>query len=863
MKKILSFILLACLSLSALATTKPQAIKSLMNKERLSNTMQTLQQPARQEAKQAPAVSADWSTYTVTKAPAKLTGLDTTEVYFNSFYEDPYFYPADTVVGRNGDTVITPAEWYFVLLNERYQFNFDIINNAKAETMAGTYTEKDLEEWYSWCMFPEANGDTHYYKTCDLTIKEDKISDVMIKYTVEALVLATCGIGGPEFGYFKIYAEHTMIKPKARYDVAILNCIVEQEDDRIRIAGKDDTIAVDLTFFTELGIEGYYTHKLMDTENSKLVHRGVEREIDHLEGIITSAENNAGSISYVFLFEALTSDAIFYNVAMEAPIIPSDTIDIKCNNMVVNDAFGMSHSAIEISASNGQYEVYAGYNDTRITTPKEYTDGNAYVFLTDLKTGKKIESLICTLTITGNALKGYQVEIKMLGTDHKYYTMHLVYAVPSVKETKVLNFTEPAKSMFYIDALGSKELQLANYNGEYSVSFDFPFVDQVMGGEFGRAEIYADQTFLTHHQLVDGIVEDVNVTFAEIKGKLWQKNDTTYLTSTILGFDSIQYEITMFHAIPTPTETITYTFDGLGNDDVEFTNALSSGIFILDGMSADGKLMAKVNVERIANKTVEGTFYNDGKFEHTDFYAPDTWVKVYNSATKEYDEHSVQKGTMTVTVADNVLTAVASFICDDAKQYNLTFKVEYARERIPFDMEDGEIDYTFSKDAEVIYSDFIDGYGIVQLIIADEYYAVDFYFLTNTFDPNTVVPAGVYPISPSFKEGTVLACKGILPDGPAQSYFCALDADGYLDSNELYCLVDGKVTVENINGKLKLDVDATNSYEVPVKIHYSAADTAVEDVTIDKTGASKHIINGKLIIIRNGQNYDATGALVK
>ena len=189
--------------------------------------------------------------------------------------------------------------------------------------------------------------------------------------------------------------------------------------------------------------------------------------------------------------------------------------------------------------------------------------------------------------------------------------------------------------------------------------------------------------------------------------------------------------------------------------------------------------------------------------------------------------------------------------------------MEYARERIPFDMEDGEMDYTFDSDAEVMYADFIDGYGIVQLIIADNDYAVDFYFFTNTFDPNTIVPAGVYPINPSFNEGSVLACKGILPDGPAQSYFCALDADGYLDPNELYCLVDGKVTVENINGKLKLDVDAINSYEVPVKIHYNGAETAVEDVTIDKTGVSKRIINGKLFIIRNGQNYDATGALVK
>ena len=196
MKKILSLLMLCALSWVAVAQTtltKPQAMKALMGKEHLRNTLQAKKQPARQQTQ------------------LNLTGLDTTEVYFTSFYEDPYFTPADTVIGRNDQTVITPAEWYFVLRNERYQFNFDIINNAKPETLAGTYTEKDLEEWFSWCMFPEANGDTHYYKTCKLTIQEEKVSANLTKYIVDAVVLATCGIGGPEYGYFKVHAEHKVI----------------------------------------------------------------------------------------------------------------------------------------------------------------------------------------------------------------------------------------------------------------------------------------------------------------------------------------------------------------------------------------------------------------------------------------------------------------------------------------------------------------------------------------------------------------------------------------------------------------------------------------------------------------------------
>jgi hypothetical protein len=845
-----------------------------MAKEHLSNKLQSVKQPVRQQAKLVAEKTATWTatTYNAAKAPAQLTGLDTTEVYFTSFYDDPYFTPADTVIGRNNQTVITPAEWYFVLRNERYQFIFDIVNNAKPETLAGTYTEKDLEEWFSWCMFPEANGDTHYYKTCELTITEEKLSASTVNYIVDAVVLATCGIGGPEYGYFKIHAEHQVTKAIANYDVAILNCVVTEEEDRIRIAGQDDTIAVDLTFFTELGVEGYYSHKIMDTENSHIVHRGVTHEIAELEGVIAAVETMNGGMAYLFMFEAMTTDAVFYNVAMEAPIVPIDTIDISCYNMVINDAFGMSHSTIEITASNSAYDVYAGYQDTKVSTPKEYTDGTSYVFLTDLRTGQKIESsLQCNLSITGNKLQGYKVEIKMLGSDYKQYNIHLVYEEPEVKETKHLDFKENAKTMYYIHVPILHELQMANFNGEYSVSFDFLYIDQVMGGEFDMSNMFDEQTFLIHHVVENGETYDVPVKFAEFGGKIWQKNDTTYLTASILGFDSIQYEISMFYTVPTPTKKVTYTFDGLGDDEVIFLNAVvTSGIFKLEAKSADANLRAMVNVERIKTKSVEGTFYNDGKFDHTDFYPVETYVEVWNEETEKFDNFAVIKGSMTVTVENKILTAVASFICVNAVQYDLTFKVPYVIEHVSFDEMEDAFDYTFEEDAIVVVRDWIEDYGgIIELLLlsADMSLESNFYFYvekTSSLDPEIGIPAGVYPIKASRAVGTVLACEGHLPDGPAPSYICALDAEGYYDPLSLfYAFVDGTVTIKNVNGKLSVEVDAVNSYDVPVKIHYNPAPTAVEDITAGNTNISKRLINGQLFIIRNGETYNANGALVK
>ena len=872
MKKIFTFILLACLSLAATAQTKPQALKTLMAKEHLSNTLLSKKQPARQQAKLVAEKTATWNatTYNAAKAPAQLTGLDTTEVYFTSFYEDPYFTPADTVIGRNNQTVITPAEWYFVLRNERYQFIFDIINNTKAETMAGTYTEADLEESYSWCMFPEANGKTHYYKTCELTIQEEKISSTKTKYIVDAVVLATKGIGGEEYGYFKIHAEHTIVVAKSKMDIALYNCTIDPQEDQWSISGKDSEIEVDLTFYTETGIEGYYSHKLMDEDLSTIAYKGNKQGIMELEGVIYGAENIYGGLTYLFMFEAMTNDTCFYNVAMEAPVVAKDTIVITSTNAIINDMYGISDQTILVDASTAEYEINAAYNASKITTPAEYPTGSSYVYLTDLKTGQQIESIVCNLKITGNKLEGYQVEITMFGTDYKYYIMHLSYGVPKVKETKVLDFKNISKTMYYIDKLGLKELQIANFDGEYSVSFDILYIDQVMGDEFDMSNMFAEQTFLIHHVVENGETYDVPVKFAEFGGKIWQKNDTTYLTASILGFDSIQYEISMFYTIPTPTETVTYTFDGLGDDVVDLTNAVvSSGIFILDAMSADGLMMAKVNVERLTTESVEGTFYNDGKFDHNDFYPADTWVKVWNATTKSYDEYSVQKGTMTVKVENNILTAVASFICDNAVQYDLTFKTAYARERIPFDKEDEDLDFTYGPDSYIKVTDWRpNGYRLIELFMvdADETVAADFYFVVDqdvATDPDIVLPVGVYPVNASWESGTTLACSGVAPDGPLPSYVCFVDAEGYLDPLNLWCMVDGTVTIEKVDGKMKVEVDALNSYDMSVKLHYNPAQSAVEDITAGNTNISKRLINGQLVIIRNGQAYDATGALVK
>ena len=54
----------------------------------------------------------------------------------------------------------------------------------------------------------------------------------------------------------------------------------------------------------------------------------------------------------------------------------------------------------------------------------------------------------------------------------------------------------------------------------------------------------------------------------------------------------------------------------------------------------------------------------------------------------------------------------------------------------------------------------------------------------------------------------------------------------YYDQEGLYCLVDGSITIKNVNGKISVVVDAVNSYDMSVKLYYNAESTAVENIDL-------------------------------
>lgn len=792
--------------------------------------------------------------------------IDTIEVYFDFLYGDPFYEPLDTIVGRGGDTAVVGGDWYFIMRNQKYQFIFDFIGGTP-EDPTGVYTEKDLKIDYSWCAIPAANGNTSYYKTCNLIVNAEKRGRNCTFYTLEAEVVTTLGVGEPVNGAFKIYAEHQSIIPADSVETAFLNANITLNEDGYTFYGKNDSLEITMPMYTELGAVGYFSEKQLDEDGFAMTYKGKSYEIMDMEAIITPNELKTGEFAYSGFIYLYTQDTTFFNIVFQAPVIPIETINVDCHNLILEDRYGASDATIYFDASNDDYSIWGAYNDTKITTPECYegttVSGHAGVEITDKATKQTMQAFQTKLCVTSTLKDGYILNIEALGSDHKIYTGKLFWLIPTPIDTVDITFETSAKHLY---RPSDNELQLINYNNDYTASFVFLNVRFLWDDSFVLKNLYYDQSFITNHTTG----KDIRVDLSKVNGTLTQKGDSTFVKATVIGFDSVLYNINMYYTAPTPTKTVTYNYS---ENEVLFINYLvTDGKYEFNAISNDEKLLANICVSA---KQIPGTYINDGMFYQYDFDNERTNIQVYNTTKGEYDKFLIEKGTMTVTMDETtrLIHAEAALICDNAVQYNLTFDAQYDHNHLDGDSEDTPLDiqYIEGKNCEILVQDFIKTHGIIEILlsgidpISNNETEAQFYFYSNTWDKQIKVPAGVYPINGSGKEGTMLASRGPLQDGPSliasPSYHVIYDSEYYPINT--WWIIEGTTTVENNEGGLSFVVDAINSYNQPVKISFTSIATDVENITVEKASSQKKIINGQLVIIRNGETYNVVGAKIQ
>ena len=760
---------------------------------------------------------------------------DTIRLEFDHFAQGPKYY-------NSGD-------WYVVLENEE---DWEVYLNWKApkDDYTGRFMTNKFLHDYSYIFTPEnrENGGIHF-KNIVMRIDTEDVTPLLQQIELNATITGTDG------NIYIVHATHEVLNAKDEVDVEILDAEMEVEDDAYTITGKNSDWDIALKVNSANVIGTYNNMGYFDLDASRFVYQGQEIVPLQLEAQVGVGYLADSVLAYMAQCNMLGMDTVIYHMLLAVPFSnPVGKEDVICMNMRVDDTYAEVYNMMTIAASNADYEVQIMYKDNALRE-RTYTEAQAQVYITDTQTGVQVESLTCKIEVERSNTGDYQVHGEARCTNNVVYNLQLAWAVPEAIDTVALRFDKSARASYYPQM--NHDLLFINSNERYTLNLNVVGVE--LGGAFTMEHVGEYYTSLYDKDL------GADIELAEISGRLYQSGDTTWMEAEMVGFDEQLYDVQLWYAVPTPTDTVELVFE-----DVPFGNHLEEGYYQLIAYTDDQLRMVSFTP---ASHEVEGTFVNDGVFGRFgeapyDFFNDYTYIQEWNPQTRQYDTYTVEKGELVVSMAeDGSITAKAEVICEDAKCYRITMYSQYERPHLDYDTEEGNVERVYGVEDDIKIDDQTQSEGLIvmQATAQDQSDMMVLYFFANEADEAVTIPAGVYPINRSLMAGSVLASTGANEDNTVSPSIYATLTDGYLD--ELYFMVDGEVMVENKNGYLRVEVNAVNSYGVPVHIVYDGTpvNTAVENTHSQSpmTHSHKMLRNGRLLIMRNGAIYDITGAAVK
>lgn len=757
---------------------------------------------------------------------------DTVKLSFDEFQAGPDFYE-------------DYEEWYVAVGDGSCGFRFDWYSTD----FEGTFTTEDFEFEYCYAWFLDEWDEEVYveYVEVEMTTSKQMVDEYTDLLTLDATVL------GDDDKVYVISATHKILKPKETIELAIEAGTMTWDADW-ELATLDAK-SNDMEIYMEW-ICWWVTNpvSIYDVMDYTVKYKGETLELIGLDMTIDAAKNEAGVIGYVIQMQMLSSEPIQYNVTVFAPIESTETVEIEINNMVINTASAESWGWIFCDGSNDEWELNAGID--AYVMGFEMAEGTykgqeeVMFYLTNTVTDYFTEQLYAEVVVTNDPQYGWVLNFESLCTDNKTYKVTMKKDVPEATDTVAIRFDKSANAAYYpwLD----NDLLLANSNEQFYAGLDIVGVE--MGGEFTMENLD-----MSYSLIFSDYANRVMVDMADVKGTVYQVGDTTFIKAAVMGFDGVLYDVELWHCVPVPTETVQVEIVA------DFTNNINTeGYYILSGYNAENTLY--ISLSPFADE-VAGTFVNDGVFSRFgegqyDFYCD--YSAVYKNVNGEAVPYSVEKCTMTVTEeANGAIKAVATLIAADAVQYEVTMTTTY-NNHLNYDAEEGAIDRTFTADDQVTIEAYDDGSSYFEVMAADGSDICALYFIAEDYDQEITLMPGTYEISDSQDYMTVLASVGVLGSSIYPSFYGFMSEDGKGIVTPLYFLVGGTVEVENRNGKPYIEVNAVNSYDVPVHIVYDPSGTGLEDVEVENVvGTQKIVKDGQIYIIRNGKAYNAIGAQVK
>ena len=273
------------------------------------------------------------------------------------------------------------------------------------------------------------------------------------------------------------------------------------------------------------------------------------------------------------------------------------------------------------------------------------------------------------------------------------------------------------------------------------------------------------------------------------------------------------------------------------------------GTYEINATEAEGTVLAS---EGVSGNSITLSFYGETN-PQGQIYVP-CWFMV--------------EGTVVVTAADGKLNIEVNALNSNDVPVHIVMEYDLnTKQGLQYDMTEGSLNVVYTdNDVVEVNTDYVAEDGVIYLNIdaADGSNTISVAFFAEAADPVIGIPAGTYPINDEQDYGTVMSSPGVQGGYIYPSFYGNMNAQGQI-TIPCYFMVGGQVVVENIENHLKVTIDALNSYDVPAHIVYEAdpVGSAIENVTVDTTNASKVIENNQLFIMKEGVMYNVLGSVVK
>ena len=795
MKKIFTLFMATVVALSVMALPhKTLKVDTKVSKKDLPATVErkVSDTPLQQAAAKTTKTQKFQRDFTRTKQQAPATpsmkkvvaaqAADTVYYSFDSFQQGPEYYE------EYGD-------WYIAVGDGTCGMRFDWY----ADDVEGTFTTEDMEYEYSYMWYLNDWDEEVYVEYVDITLTVEKVevSSSVSQYVLHAVFL------GDDGRVYDVRATHSILTPKDVVETTLSDVTFDFDGEMFTVNGQSDKMDFAISVYSDWPT-GPYSLIDLDLFGTQITYDGVVQELQSTDILVKLAPNAEGVAGYDVYMEFINQDTVQHKVYAFSPFPPAlDTVEIAINNLVIDESRAESYEWIFFTGTTEEWDIYAGVGDWALNEWTYEGDGDVIMmYITNQLTGDFTEGLYGKVDVKEDPKYGWMAEFEVYCVDNKLYKVTMKKEIPEPTDTVVINFNTSANAAYY--PYLNHDLLLANNDENYYAGIDIVGVE--MGGTFTMEEMDMD-----YSMLFSDYANRVSVEMADVQGTVFQVGDTTFIKAEIIGYDQVLYDVTLWHCVPTPTATVDCTVEA------EFKNYMDKkGYYQLAGYNTDNTLyvaLAPYTTE------VEGTFINDGVFSRFgegryDFMS-DGCV-VYKNVNGEAVPYGVDKCTLTVTLVDGQIQATATLIAHDAVQYNVTMTAEY-NNHLDYDATEGAVDRVYTTDDKVIIENY-DGTIYYEVSAADMSDVFALYFFPEEVDGVSPIQPGTYTIDDTQDYFTVLASTGVTGNKVSPSFYGLYTEDGEGLQAPLYFLVGGTVEVSVVGDKMKVEVNAVNSYDVPVHI---------------------------------------------